>query len=64
MSNRIKIKVIKKGDVKIVENHETAEKQTEPDNSSNLSSTVSNWIDEFRERRREETETARQQFNS
>ena len=63
MNNREKIKVIKKGEVRIVENP-VVEEQPEPNNVPNLTSTVSGWIDEFHQRRRQETETAREQFNS
>jgi len=64
MNNRVKIKVIKKGEVKISEAPEITESEPEQDNSSNLSSTVSGWINEFQNRRREERESAIEQFQS
>ena len=64
MSNKVKIKVIKKGEAKIIEETAVAEEKPEPNNVTKMTSTVSGWIDEFQQRRREETETAREQFNS
>ena len=64
MNKREKIKVIKKGEAKIIENPAVAEEQPELNNVTKMTSTVSGWIDEFHQRRREETETAREQFNS
>ncbi len=64
MKNKIKIKVIKKGELKITEAPEIIEKEQEQENTSNLSSTVSGWINEFQDRRREERESAIEQFRS
>jgi hypothetical protein len=64
MKNREKIKVIKKGEMRIIEETAVAEEQPELNNVTKMTSTVSGWIDEFQQRRREETESAREQFNS
>jgi hypothetical protein len=61
MNNRSKIKVIKKGDPKVIKTPEIAEATSEED-AAKLVSMVSVWIDEFQQRRREETETANEQF--
>jgi hypothetical protein len=50
--------------VRIIENPAVTEEQPELNNVTQLTSTVSGWIDEFQQRRRQETETAREQFNS
>jgi hypothetical protein len=63
MNSRVKIKVIKKGAVKIIETPVVTEENQAPD-TSQLTSTVSTWINEFQQRRREETETAFEQLYS
>ena len=64
MDKRLKIKVIKKGEIKTVEATRGEEENLPPYNGTQLASTVSTWINEFQERRREETETAVQRFNT
>jgi hypothetical protein len=64
MKNRIKIKVIKKEDQKSNVPEIVAEPTPPADDPTKLASTVSGWVNEFHERRREETETAREQFYS
>ncbi|HEY8561040.1 MAG TPA: hypothetical protein VIL74_11765 [Pyrinomonadaceae bacterium] len=64
MVRRSKIKVIKKGETKPAESVVAAEEKPATDNTNQLTSTVSNWIDEFQRRRRQETESAREQFYS
>ena len=64
MNNKEKIKVIKKGEARIVENPTVAEEESELNNVTEMTSTVSGWIDEFQQRRRQETELARERFNS
>jgi hypothetical protein len=64
MNRRVKIKVIKKDEMKIVETPEIIETIPEKENASKLASTVSDWINEFQERRREETASAIEQFSS
>jgi hypothetical protein len=62
MNSRTKIKVVKKDEVKTVETPAVPEKESDENKASKLASTVSNWIDEFKERRREETASAMEQF--
>lgn len=64
MDKRIKIRVIKKGEAKNSEMPVMTEEAPEKDNTIELSSTVSGWINEFQQRRHQETETAREQFYS
>lgn len=64
MNKSVKIKVIKKGESKIIETPEIAEESPEKDNTNELTSTVSGWINEFQQRRHEEKETAMEQFYS
>ncbi|MBS1795461.1 MAG: hypothetical protein JSS81_16515 [Acidobacteria bacterium] len=65
MNPRTKIKVIKKGAEKVTAAPAVTEKKTEPTNdSTKLASTVSDWISEFKDRRRQEAETAIERFNS
>ena len=64
MNTRAKIKVIKKGAVKIVETPVVAGKKKEPNKTSQLASTVSDWISEFKHQRRQEMELAIERFNS
>ena len=64
MNSRVKIKVIKKDEIKIIASPAAIESIPEQDNTSELASTVSNWIIEFKERRREETALAIEQFCS
>jgi hypothetical protein len=64
MDKRVKIKVIKKGEAKNVEAPVITEKAPEKDNTIELTSTVSGWINEFQQRRHEEKEIAREQFYS
>lgn len=64
MNTRTKIKVIKKDAVKIIETSIAANKTPEPDDAFKLASTVSDWITEFQHRRRRETKSALERFNS
>jgi hypothetical protein len=64
MNNRLKIKVIKKSDLKVTPAAEISEEKQEQDNASQMSSTVGGWINEYQDRRREERETAIEQFRS
>lgn len=64
MNTKTKIKIIKKGTVRTVETPVITQNTHEPNNASKLTSTVSGWITEFRQRRREEIELATEQFNS
>ena len=64
MSSRIKIKVIKKDELRIIAAPAIVETISEQENASQMASTVSEWIDEFQTRRREERATAVEQFCS
>ena len=64
MNKSVKIKVIKKGETKNTEAPAITEEAIEKDNTNELTSTVSGWINEFQQRRHEEKETAREQFYS
>ncbi len=63
MTAKAKIKVIKKGEVKAAEvpgKTEAKSKQA----AREMVSTVSNWVNEFQQRRREETKQAIEKFFS
>jgi len=67
MTDKAKIKVIKKGEVKIAE--KTMEKPIVTEKKSKqaareMVSTVSNWVSEFQQRRRDETKQAIEKFFS
>lgn len=62
MNTRTKIKVIKKGAVRVIETPVVAIETPQPNDASKLASTVSDWISEFQHRRRQETESARARF--
>jgi len=64
MKRRTKIKVVKKSEVGIPSTPDITETPQEQDNTSELTSTVSGWVSEFREKRREERESAIEQFYS
>lgn len=64
MNKSVKIKVIKKGESKNIETPVITEEAPEKDNTIELTSTVSGWINEFQQRRHEEKEMAREQFYS
>ena len=59
-----KIRIIKKGVVKISAEPESAEEKSQQDETARLSTTISGWIAETKQRRREETETALERFGS
>ena len=61
MNNKVKIKIIKEGEMKITEIPEVSEIKME-ENNVKLTSTVSTWINEFQSRRLEERELAAAQF--
>lgn len=58
MSGKAKIKVIKKDAVKTVETSVFAEKKIKQAAAREMVSTVSNWVSDFQQRRREETRSA------
>ena len=59
MKDKVKIKVIKKNSVKIYQTSAVViEKKTKHNAASDMVSTVSDWVNEFQKRRREETKQA------
>ena len=61
MTAKAKIKVIKKGEVKVVEKPVVVEKKSNQA-AREMVSTVSNWVNEFQQRRRDETKQAIEKF--
>jgi hypothetical protein len=64
MDSRVKIKIIKKSDVKTEEAPEPGEKKSASDEVSEMTSTVSGWVSDFQQNRRLEIETAIERFNA
>lgn len=58
MSAKLKIKVIKKGVVKNIETPVSIEKTTTQAAAREMVSTVTNWVSDFQQKRREETKQA------
>ena len=58
MTAKPKIKVIKKGEVKPGEKTVVAEKQSKQTQAREMVSTVSNWVNDFQQRKRVETRQA------
>jgi len=63
MTAKAKIKVIKKGEMKIAEVPVRVEKKTNQA-AREMVSTVTNWVSEFQQRSREETKQALETFFS
>ncbi len=63
MTDKAKIKVIKKSEVKIAEAPVQIEKKTNQA-AREMVSTVTNWVSEFQQRRRVETKQAIEKFFS
>jgi hypothetical protein len=61
MTAKAKIKVIKKGEIKVAEKPVGIEKKSNQA-AREMVSTVSNWVNEFQQRRREETKQAIEKF--
>ncbi len=61
MTAKAKIKVIKKGEIKVAEKPVVVEKKSNQA-AREMVSTVSNWVNEFQQRRREETKQAIEKF--
>lgn len=61
MTVKAKIKVIKKGEIKVVQKPIVVEKKSNQA-AREMVSTVSNWVNEFQQRRREETKQAIEKF--
>ena len=64
MTAKGKIKVIKKGEIRNVEVPVKAEKVTKQQAAREMVSTVSNWVNDFQQRRRFETKQAIEKFLS
>ena len=65
MKVNTKVKVIKKGAVKISKAPEKIEKKSKHESAREIVSTVSNWVNDFQQRRRLETKQAFENlFNS
>jgi hypothetical protein len=63
MTAKAKIKVIKKNDIKIAEVPVVEiDKKTKQESAREMVSTVTNWVSEFQQRRREETKQAIEKF--
>jgi len=63
MTEKAKIKVIKKGEAKIVEVPIKVERQKNQA-AREMVSTVTNWVSDFQQRRRDETKQAIEKFFS
>lgn len=63
MTAKAKIKVIKKGELKAVETPVKVEEKTKQA-AREMVSTVTNWVSEFQQRRRNETKQAIEKFFS
>lgn len=64
MSAKAKIKIIKKSEIKNVEVLVKEEKVTKQQAAREMVSTVSNWVNDFQQRRRFETKQAIEKFLS
>lgn len=58
MTAKPKIKVIKKGEVKLNEKKPVVERQSKQRQAREMVSTVSTWVNEFQQRKRVETRQA------
>jgi uncharacterized membrane-anchored protein len=59
-----KVKVIKKHEIKTAESPEKLEQQSTKEAAREMVSTVTNWVSDFQQRRREETKQALEKFFS
>ena len=64
MTAKPKIKVIKKGQVKVAEKSVVTEKKSKQTAAREMVSTVSNWVNDFQQRKRLETRNAFEQLFS
>lgn len=58
MTAKPKIKVIKKGEVRLTEKTVVEDKKSKQTQAREMVSTVSNWVNEFQQRKRVETRQA------
>lgn len=64
MTAKAKIKVIKKSDITIVEKPVEKKEETAKASAREMVSNVTNWVNDFQQRRREETKQAIEKFFS
>ena len=64
MTAKAKIKVIKKGEVTKVEKPVKSEKKSAQESARDMVSTVSNWVNDFQQRRLDETAQAMEKLFS
>ncbi len=62
MTAKAKIKVIKKGEIKLAEIPVEVDKKTKQESAREMVSTVTTWVSDFQQRRREETKQAIEKF--
>ncbi len=62
MTDKLKIKVIKKDEIKAPETSIIVEKQTKREAAREVVATVTDWVTDFQMRRRSETKTAIEKF--
>ena len=62
MTAKAKIKVIKKSEVKTAEKPVVVEKNSKQAAAREMVSTVSNWVNDFHQRKRDETRQAIEKF--
>ncbi|CAN5482358.1 MAG: hypothetical protein ACR2M8_11825 [Pyrinomonadaceae bacterium] len=62
MSNKAKIKVIKKNEVKVTQEPQMVETQPKREAARAVVSTVTNWVSDFQTRKRDETKAAFERF--
>ena len=62
MTAKAKIKVIKKGEITNTEKPTVEEKKEAQDSKRDMVSTVTNWVSDFQQRRRDETKQAFEKF--
>jgi len=63
MAKKAKIRVIKKDEIKKAEEHTFVEKQPEKESGRKMSAIVMNWVDDIKNRKRDETRLAIEQFH-
>lgn len=64
MTAKAKVRVIKKNEIKTVSEPVKVEKKATKAAAREMVSTVSNWVNDFQQRRREETKQAIEKFFS
>lgn len=64
MTAKAKIKVIKKNEIKVSEPPVQINKKTKQESARDMVSTVTNWVNDFQQRRRDETKQAIEKFFS